>query len=202
MCSNWSKDVPRFQQNPSSTCDKAAWKIDGKGTSWFCLHAVSPPLLGQAYLKIKLWHDESDSDSANFDTSEQSSFLDKHDVGNDGDKDERNYSEDVQFEDVKSGMWVLVFYEQENWLGNVLEKWEGQVRVKCFYKPFGVNMLQKWKERMKPFITIKSTKKMFCCVNLVVAPVKTFSGKTDLHKILISEAFTVMFLTKNYCWNH
>ena len=45
----------------------------------------------------------------------------------------------------------------------------------------------------------KVYKKMLCCVNLVVAPVKTFSGKTDLHKILISEAFTVMFLTKNYC---
>ena len=70
---------------------------------------------------------KSDSDSTNSDTSEQSR-LDKHDVGNDRDKEERNYPEDVQFEDVKSGMWVLVFYEQENWLGNVLEKQEGQVK--------------------------------------------------------------------------
>ena len=39
-------------------------------------------------------------------------------------------------------MWVLVFSEQEKWLGKVIKKREGQVRVRCLEKPFGVNMPQ------------------------------------------------------------
>ena len=50
--------------------------------------------------------------------------------------------EEIHYEDVKSGMWVLVFYEQEKWLRKVIEKREGQVRARCLEKPFGVNMPQ------------------------------------------------------------
>ena len=53
--------------------------------------------------------------SANSDTSEQSSFSDKHDIDSDDDKDEINYLEAVQYENVKSGMCVLVFYEKKKW---------------------------------------------------------------------------------------
>ena len=70
--------------------------------------------------------------------------MDEHDVGHDDEsKDETNDLEEIHHEDVKSGMWVLVFYEQEKWLGKVIEKREGQVRARwCLEKPFGVNMLQ------------------------------------------------------------
>ena len=69
--------------------------------------------------------------------------MDEHDVGH-GDKseDETNDLEEIHYEDVKSGMWVLVFYEQEKWLGKVIEKKEHKVRVGCSEKPFGMNMPQ------------------------------------------------------------
>ena len=78
--------------------------------------------------KRKLWYDQSESSDS--DISEQSNFLDEHDVGH-GDKseDETNDLEEIHYEDVKSGMWVLVFYEQEKWLGKAIEKREGEVRV-------------------------------------------------------------------------
>ena len=50
--------------------------------------------------------------------------------------------EEIHYEYVKSGMWVLVFYEQEKWLRKVIEKRDGQVRVRCLERPFGVNMPQ------------------------------------------------------------
>ena len=50
--------------------------------------------------------------------------------------------EEIHNKDVKSRMWVLVFYEQEKWLGKVIEKRKGQVRVRSLKKPFGVNMPQ------------------------------------------------------------
>ena len=112
----------------------------------------------------------------------------------------KNNLEEVQYKDVKSWMWVLVFYQQEKWLGN-----EGQVGVKDLKKPFGVSMLPSWKKkrkgRMKPFITIKSTKQMLCDGNLEVAQVKSFSGRTDLYKVLTIEAFIMMLLSKT-CLNH
>ena len=75
--------------------------------------------------------------------SEQSNFSDEHDVGHDDEKeDETNDLEEIHYEDVKSGMWVLVFYEQEKWLGKVIEKREVQVRARCLEQPFGVNMPQ------------------------------------------------------------
>ena len=69
--------------------------------------------------------------------------MDEHDVGHDDEsEDKTNDLEEIHYEDVKSGMWVLVFYEQEKCLGKVIEKREGQVRVRCLKKPFGVNMPQ------------------------------------------------------------
>ena len=37
---------------------------------------------------------------------------------------------------------MVVFYVQEKWLRKVIEKREGQVRVRYLKKPFGVNMPQ------------------------------------------------------------
>ena len=75
----------------------------------------------------------------------------------------RNSFRGCQIRDV-----ALVFYEQEKWLGKVIEKREGQVRARwCLEKPFGVNMLQNmerehdavfyhnvYKANVKPWMTI------------------------------------------------
>ena len=37
---------------------------------------------------------------------------------------------------------MLVFYEQEKFLGKVIEKREDQVSVRCLEKPFAINMPQ------------------------------------------------------------
>ena len=80
--------------------------------------------------KRKLWYDQSESEGSDFDISEQSNFSDEHDVGHDDEsKDETNDLQEIHYEDVKSGMWVLVFYDQEKWLRKVIEKREGQVKV-------------------------------------------------------------------------
>ena len=54
---------------------------------------------------------------------------------------------------------------------------------------------------MKPFITIQSTKQMLRDGNLEVALVKSFSGETDLYKILTIDVFIMMLLSKT-CLNH
>ena len=123
-----------------STCGKAACKIDEKRPMMIwpaCSQSAS------VRSKRKLWYDQSESENSDSDVSEQSNFLDEHDVGHDDEsEDETNDLEEIHYEDVRSGMWVLVFYEQEKWLGKVIEKREGQVRVRCLEKPFGVNMSQ------------------------------------------------------------
>ena len=125
---------------PQSTCGKAACKIDGKS------HMMILPACSQSASvgsKSKLWYDQSESESSDSDISEQSNFSDEHDVSH-GDKseDETNDLEEIHYKDIKSGIWVLVFYEQEKWLGKVIEKREGEVRVRYLKKPFGVNMPQ------------------------------------------------------------
>ena len=48
----------------------------------------------------------------------------------------------VNYDDVKIGMLVIAIYEQEKWLGKVVEKKANQVCVRCLEKPFGINLLQ------------------------------------------------------------
>ena len=122
------------------TCGKAECKIDGK-RPMIILHACSQSV--SAGSKRRLWYDQSESESSDSDISEQSNFSDEHDVGHDDEsEDETNDLEEIHYKDVKSRMWVLVFYEQEKWLGKVIEKRKGQVRVRSLEKPFGVNMPQ------------------------------------------------------------
>ena len=105
------------------------------------LHACSQSI--SAGSKRRLWYDQNESESSDSDISEQSNFSDEHDVGHDDEsEDEANDLEEIHYKDVKSGMWVLVFYEREKWLGKVIEKRKSQVRVRCLEKPFGVNMSQ------------------------------------------------------------
>ena len=58
--------------------------------------------------------------------------------------------EEIHYADFKSGMWVLVFYEQEKCLVKVTEKRGGQVRMRCLEKPFGVNMPQNMEREHEP----------------------------------------------------
>ena len=77
-----------------------------------------PPVCSQSVSAVsglskrKLWYNESDCDSADSDTSEPSSFSDEHDVDSDDDNNAKNDLEEVQYDDIKSEIWVLVFYEE------------------------------------------------------------------------------------------
>ena len=44
--------------------------------------------------------------------------------------------EPIQFEDIKEGDWVQVFYEEEKFLGKVLQKQINEIQVRCLEKPF------------------------------------------------------------------
>ena len=67
-----------------STCGKAAYKIDGKRPMMILPASSQSTSAGS---KRKLWYDQSESESSVSDISEQSNFLDEHDVGH-GDKSE------------------------------------------------------------------------------------------------------------------
>lgn len=56
--------------------------------------------------------------------------------------------------DVKVGMWVLVEYEMEKFIGRILEIDEGQFRVHCLAKPYGIRTPQEF-EREKDAIFYK-----------------------------------------------
>ena len=43
---------------------------------------------------------------------------------------------------VEEGMWGIVIYEEEKWLGKVIKKACNQVCVRCLVKPFGVKIPQ------------------------------------------------------------
>ena len=45
---------------------------------------------------------------------------------------------------MKDGMWVVVKYEGEKWIGKVMDRKGGKVRVKCLEKPFGIGMPQRF----------------------------------------------------------
>ena len=45
--------------------------------------------------------------------------------------------EPMKYEDVLPGMWVLVRYEEERFLGKVTHKKCGEYYVRCLDKPFG-----------------------------------------------------------------
>ena len=98
---------------PHLTCSKAACKIDGKRPMMILLFCSWSASAASGSSKRKLWYDESDSDGANSDTRGQSRFLDKHDVDKDDDNNEANDLEEIQYKDIKSGMWVLAEYNLE-----------------------------------------------------------------------------------------
>ena len=47
----------------------------------------------------------------------------------------------IPYEKVKEGMWVIVIYEDEKWVGKVVTKCHDQVCVRCLEKPFGIHSL-------------------------------------------------------------
>ena len=48
----------------------------------------------------------------------------------------------IPYEKVKEGMWVIVIYEEEKWIGKVVTKCHDQVCVRCLEKPFGLHQSQ------------------------------------------------------------
>lgn len=64
-------------------------------------------------------------------------FTDPIDVNNNLTKDSDAPIE-LDLADVKSGMWVKVTYEEEWFLGKVVEKFDTRCSVRCLEKPFGV----------------------------------------------------------------
>ena len=48
----------------------------------------------------------------------------------------------VPYDEIANGAWVIVLYEGEKWLANVVNKKENKVFVRCLEKPFGVNQPQ------------------------------------------------------------
>ena len=70
------------------------------------------------------------------------------------------------------------------------------MRVKCLGKFCGVNMPQQMEGEDEAIYYHQVYKQMLYCGNLEVSLVESFSGNTDLYKILTSEAFIVMILTK------
>ena len=52
----------------------------------------------------------------------------------------------MPYKDVLPGMWVVVRYEGEVFLGKVLQKRCGEYMVRCLSMPFGVNAPQQFEE--------------------------------------------------------
>ena len=48
----------------------------------------------------------------------------------------------IDYENVAIGMLVITIYDNEKFLGNVIEKKSNQIRVRCLEKPLGLNDLQ------------------------------------------------------------
>ena len=95
-----------------------------------------------------LIYEESYSDSE-YDVSDDSTIgsysVDYHDDYQDNEFGVQTDLQELEYETVKSGMWVMVIYDEEKWIGRVLEKAEGQVRVQCLEMLFGVTGSQKLK---------------------------------------------------------
>lgn len=45
---------------------------------------------------------------------------------------------------VEAGMWVIVFYEDEKFIGKVIKVVDKQVQVRCLQKPLGINEPQEF----------------------------------------------------------
>ena len=54
--------------------------------------------------------------------------------------------EPMAYDDVSAGMWVVVMYEEERFLGKVIEKRCGEYLVKCLSMPFGVRIPQQYED--------------------------------------------------------
>ena len=97
---------------PYFTCGKAALKTDVKRPMMILPVCSQSASAVSGLSKRKLWYNESDCDSADSDTSKPLSFSDEHDVDSDDDNNAKNDLEEVQYDNTKSEIWVLVFYEE------------------------------------------------------------------------------------------
>ena len=52
------------------------------------------------------------------------------------------YGELMHYDDVQPGIWVVVVYEEEKFIGKVQHKKGGEVNVRCLEKPLGINTPQ------------------------------------------------------------
>lgn len=77
--------------------------------------------------------------------SENGDSMSKTDVSsNGGTQDSELFvsKRPMEYNNVSSGMWVMVFYEGERFLGNVDRKEGGKIFVKCLEMPFGIRTPQ------------------------------------------------------------
>ena len=50
--------------------------------------------------------------------------------------------DEIEYCDIKAGMWVVVVYEEERFIRKVQHKMAGEVNVRCLEKPLGINLPQ------------------------------------------------------------
>ena len=80
----------------------------------FACHSQS----ASAWSKRKLWYGQSESESSDSDISEQSNFLDEHDVGHDDEsQDETNDLEEIHYEDSNQECGCLYFMSKRSGSG-------------------------------------------------------------------------------------
>ena len=59
-------------------------------------------------------------------------------------KPTNEYGDPLDYDHVKAGMWVVVLYEEERFIGKVQDKQGVQVNVRCLALPFGINIPQEF----------------------------------------------------------
>ena len=89
--------------------------------------------------------DEEEVDEDRGETSEQG--QEKEDDGDlNLNLDMAVSEEPMAYDDVSAGMWVVVMYEGERFLGKVIQKKCGEYLVKCLSMPFGVRIPQQYED--------------------------------------------------------
>ena len=76
----------------------------------------------------------------------EKSGAEEEELNNDIEQDAASTSttcmKEMKYEEIKVGQWVKVIYEEETFIGKVVEKKNGESRVQCLQKPFGIKMPQ------------------------------------------------------------
>ena len=96
----------------------------------------------ESVLEIRLKENEEDLSDEDFQILSVDKPSSSNSQGMKSDKGETP----MKFDDVEAGMWVIVVYEGEKFLGNVQDKKASQFNVLCLEKPFGINVPQNFEK--------------------------------------------------------